>query len=267
MEMNFDERLNPDRSDYDTLWEHVVRYAYACSQVDGLSVLDLACGDGYGTYSISLRAANVIGMDLDPMAVGMARKKYGVDCRVGSAEKIPMPAGSIDCVVSFETIEHVEDAPAFLREVHRVLKPGGKFILSTPNRKFYHAGTTANPFHLREYDLTEICGLVSQLFNVSKVFGQSFRKSPLDWIEEKMDRISDGLGGLFHKQVTRRLRNRYTPGVITTSETEMQGFIQAIPTRHRSFIWWFNRLGLRRVDLDSNPVCMYFVLVAHKPAG
>lgn len=264
MDKASDERLTPDQSDYDTLWEHVARYAYACSQVGGLSVLDLACGEGYGTYSMSLRAENVIGIDVDQLAVEMARKKYGVDCRVGCAEKIPIPSNTIDCVVSFETIEHLADAPAFLQEVSRVLKSGGNFILSTPNRNCYHAKTAANPYHLKEYDLNEICGLVAPLFTVTMVYGQSFQRSPMDWIEEKLACISGGLSSLVRNQVTRRLRNRYTPGVITTSEVDMRNFIEAIPTRHRWFTWWFNRLGLRRVDLNSNPKCTYFVLVAHK---
>ncbi len=264
MTIDSDERLVPEKTDYETLWEHVARYAFACKAVGRSSVLDLACGDGYGTLALSKSAASVIGVDADELTVELAISKYGLDYRVGNAEKIPVPNASVDYVVSFETVEHLEDAPAFMLEAFRVLKNGGKFILSTPNKNVYHAGETANQFHTKEYNLDEVFGLLRPRFNIFGIYGQSFPQSPLDRFEEKIGRLSAGLRKHFHKHFTERLRNRYTPGVDTTSTINLSRFIESIPTLHRTFIWRINRVGLRPIKPGKNLKCKYFVVVAQK---
>src|SRR5207249_9324746 len=101
-------------------------------------VLDIACGEGYGSAALARAgAASVVGVDISAEACEHARRKYGVDARVGRADRIPLPAGSIDVIVSFETIEHVERPESFLNECVRVLAPGGALILSTPNREAF----------------------------------------------------------------------------------------------------------------------------------
>src|SRR6202043_1124076 len=71
---------------------------------------------------------------------------------------IPLPDRSVDVVVSFETIEHVEKPAAFLRECARVLVPEGLLIVSTPNRPVYTGGAASNPFHRIEFDEREFLG-------------------------------------------------------------------------------------------------------------
>lgn len=259
-----DERLVPERSDYETLWEHVARYAFACRIVKGLTALDIASGEGYGTYALSKSATSVIGVDIDEPSVERAREKYGLDYRVGTANKIPVVDASVDCVVSFETLEHLEDALAFLREVHRVLKPGGRLLLSTPNRHVYHAGVSANEYHVREYSLPEVCTLLGPGFSIAQAYGQSFSACPFDKLEGGIARISPWLRARFHQNVTSRLRSRFTPGVTTTSADELQNFIELIPSFHRSFLWWINRVGLRKIKVRDNSACAYFVVVAVK---
>jgi ubiquinone/menaquinone biosynthesis C-methylase UbiE len=264
MNEHADERLVPEISDYATLWEHVARYALACQYVAGKSVLDIASGEGYGTYALSQTAENVVGVDVDEESVVRAQRKYGLDYRIGNAEQIPLANSSVDCVVSFETLEHLQDASNFVSEVRRILKPNGTFLLSTPNKDVYHSGTTSNPYHTREYSLEELLGMLNPSFTVASVFGQGFSASPIDHIERWIGFVSKGLQSGFHNFITRRLRNRYTPGVITTSPTDLRNFIESIPTFHRSFLWWFHRACLRRVSANQNLGCTYFLVVAFK---
>ena len=92
------------------------------------------------------------GIDISLEACEHAHRKYGVDARIGSAEAIPLPDRSIDMVVSFETIEHVDCPADFLRECARVLVPEGMLIISTPNRPVYSGDGRQNPFHRVEFD-------------------------------------------------------------------------------------------------------------------
>ena len=100
-------------------------------------------------------ALSTIGIDLSPEVCDHARRKYGLDARPGDARAIPLPDRSIDVVVSFETIEHVDDPAAFLGECARVLVPEGMLIVSTPNRPVYSGEATQNPFHRIEFDEEE----------------------------------------------------------------------------------------------------------------
>ena len=91
--------------------EHVHRYLIARELVPGKRVLDIACGEGYGSAILSAAAAHVTGVDISPEAVAHASSKYArsnlVFC-LGSCEAIPLEDHSVDVVVSFETIEHIE---------------------------------------------------------------------------------------------------------------------------------------------------------------
>jgi len=146
------ERMVPESSDSLTFWEHVYRYAFASCFVKGKRVLDIACGEGYGAAALQgAGAAQVIGVDISEVACLHARDKYKIDARPGTAEQIPLADSSTDVVVSFETIEHVDNPGRFLDECLRVLIPGGLLIISTPNRGVYaYAGGVPNPYHRSE---------------------------------------------------------------------------------------------------------------------
>jgi 2-polyprenyl-3-methyl-5-hydroxy-6-metoxy-1,4-benzoquinol methylase len=135
---NSGERMVPELSGGLTFWEHVYRYAFASDFVKGKNVLDIACGEGYGS-AVLLRAAakNVIGIDISESACLHTRQRYGIDARVGSAENIPLPNNSVDIIVSFETVEHVPNPGRFLDECARVLVASGILVISTPNKEVY----------------------------------------------------------------------------------------------------------------------------------
>jgi ubiquinone/menaquinone biosynthesis C-methylase UbiE len=164
--------------------EHLERYRFASQFVTGKSVLDIACGVGYGSRMLlDAGAASVIGVDLGNAMIESAQQNYqtkNLQYIVGDITTFG-EAASCDIVISFETIEHINDYRAALRNLYRILKPGGTLILSTPNRSMSWRPVKTindkprNPYHVREFSLDEIVETVSQAgYRISKyeVFGQ-----------------------------------------------------------------------------------------------
>jgi ubiquinone/menaquinone biosynthesis C-methylase UbiE len=167
------ERMIPEAADGSTFWEHVQRYRFALPYLQQRRVLDIACGEGYGTAAIAAGgAAETVGVDISPESCAHATAKYGIDARVGSAESIPLPSASQDAIVSFETIEHLQSPDLFLNECHRVLTPGGRLIISTPNRPVYHQHSPHNAYHHHEMTLHEFKLALQQKFEILALFGQ-----------------------------------------------------------------------------------------------
>jgi oligosaccharide repeat unit polymerase len=139
--------------------EHYARYLWASRLVRG-SVLDVACGTGYGARLLA-RRANVLGLDRDRGAVEQARTRARGWFSVAEVPPIPIRAHAFDFVVSFETLEHIQDDAEFVREIARVLHPGGKLLLSTPNAGLSDENETpVNPWHVREYTWASLTALL-----------------------------------------------------------------------------------------------------------
>jgi 2-polyprenyl-3-methyl-5-hydroxy-6-metoxy-1,4-benzoquinol methylase len=171
---NNGERMVPEVSGGLTFWEHVYRYAFASDFVKGKHVLDIACGEGYGS-AVLLRAGaqNVVGIDISESACLHARQKYGIDARVGSAENIPLPNNSVEIIVSFETVEHVPNPGRFLDECARVLVAGGILVISTPNKEVYTDNLgERNPHHHSEMTEQEFISALHQRFRHIRVYTQ-----------------------------------------------------------------------------------------------
>ncbi|MHB8123081.1 MAG: class I SAM-dependent methyltransferase [Desulfuromonadaceae bacterium] len=156
--------------------EHKHRYFMAQQLAKGKTVLDIACGEGYGTALLSEVADRVIGVDIEPTVVAHAAKKYqgkNITFVAGSCSGIPLISCSVDLVVSFETIEHDDDHTKMMAEIARVLKPEGILILSSPNKKEYSdIPHYANPYHKKELTFDELSTLLSQHFQNILVYGQ-----------------------------------------------------------------------------------------------
>jgi len=153
--------------------EHIVRYSSVLDCVKGKKVLDIASGSGYGTALLASSASHVVGVDVDKDAVQYAKSNYqlkNVDFILGSGVKIPLKDDTFDVVVSFETIEHIEDYRTFLSEVKRVLKPDGLFILSTPNDAEF---PESNHFHVHEFEQAELEKVVKKYFKNFKTHLQA----------------------------------------------------------------------------------------------
>lgn len=164
---NTGERLMTDNQTH-TAIEHLHRYALAKELAAGIDVLDIACGEGYGSYLLADCAKSVLGVDVAADAIAHAATKYqrsNLRYVHGSATSVPLQDDSVDLVVSFETLEHLREHDDMLAELRRVLRPGGRVIISSPDRRFYSEATGhKNPFHLRELSCDEFCGLLARFF-------------------------------------------------------------------------------------------------------
>ena len=149
-------------------FEHFHRYCLARDLCLGLDVLDVASGEGYGSAILAGVARSVTGVEIDVTSVRHAEESYRLDnlrFLQGNALDLPLEDASVDVVVSFETLEHVREHESFVSEVRRVLRPGGTFIVSSPDRATYSArGEHFNEFHLLELTKAEFAALLSAHF-------------------------------------------------------------------------------------------------------
>jgi 2-polyprenyl-3-methyl-5-hydroxy-6-metoxy-1,4-benzoquinol methylase len=147
--------------------QHQKRYQFAKKYIKGKNVLDIACGLGYGSYEIAMWGAKkVIGMDIDMHSINSAKKNYknnNLAFLVGNAESIPLKSNYMDVVISYETIEHLTNPKAFIKEIKRILNKDGILILSTPNKEISYGD---NPYHLKEYSLHELTVLLAEFSNL-----------------------------------------------------------------------------------------------------
>jgi SAM-dependent methyltransferase len=142
---------------------HEVVYRRLAGHCAGRDVLEAGCGEGYGADLIADVARSVIGLDYDELTVAHVRARYPrVDIRHGNLAALPLPDASVDVVVNFQVIEHLWDQPQFIAECARVLRQGGRLLMSTPNRITFSPGrdTPVNPFHTRELNAEELTELV-----------------------------------------------------------------------------------------------------------
>lgn len=154
-----------------TYWaiEHLHRYGLAQKFIKDKHVVDIACGDGYGSYLMSKYASNVVGIDILLEAVNHAKNHYqacNLEFIQGSAYNIPLKDKSIDVVVSFETIEHHDRHQQMMTEVLRILKDDGLLIISSPDKLNYSDKPKyKNPFHVKELYFHEFKYLIQNNFS------------------------------------------------------------------------------------------------------
>ncbi|MBM7322291.1 class I SAM-dependent methyltransferase [Agrobacterium pusense] len=156
--------------------EHEHRYRMCIDAVKGKKVLDIACGEGFGSALLSKSAEFVFGVDIDADAVKHASTTYtseNVAYLQGSCSQIPLDDCSVDVVVSFETIEHHDEHEQMMVEIRRVLKPGGALIISSPDKKTYtDARNFKNKFHVKELYYHEFQELLDKHFKHVTILGQ-----------------------------------------------------------------------------------------------
>jgi SAM-dependent methyltransferase len=208
------ERTLPDVPE-ENYWfrRHLAVYEWIGARVHGRRVVDLACGEGYGSAVLARTAASVVGVDANPEAFAHAAAKYTGD-RVGfERNMVELWHGDVDCVVFLQTIEHIPDPDAMLAHIRELIGPTGVAYVSTPNVLTLApkgAERSGNPWHVREYRPHEYRALCERhfarvdllgLFHARKLraHGLALR---LGW-----DRVHSALG------LTRAFYDRFVPAI------------------------------------------------------
>jgi len=197
---------------------HLAVYECIAARVAGGAVLDMACGEGYGSEVLARAAASVVGVDGNPEAHEHAKLRYtgpNVTFEWGAVETYGEPA-TFDAVVFLQTIEHVIDPPAVLSHFRRILKPGGTAYVSTPNvLKLAPAGQAKsdNPWHLREYRVGEFTDLCRGTFDSVEMLGV-FHARKLRVHELALRLGWDSVHT--HLHVTDRFYDWFTPAIATS---------------------------------------------------
>ncbi len=149
--------------------EHLHRYSAVLSLIRDKVVLDIACGEGYGSNLMADYAREVVGVDISAGVISEASQKY---CRqnlkfiAGKVEAIPLPDNSVDAIVSFETLEHHAKHHEMFREIKRVLKKDGFMVMSTPDRRVIDTWEGhRNIYHVKELYTEEFKSLVESYFS------------------------------------------------------------------------------------------------------
>ena len=171
--------LGKTESDEGSIREHLNRYTFALERMpEHAVVVDAACGTGYGSEMLAKKAEKVFGLEISDHALEWARshhQKPNVEYIAADLNKtLPIPSESCDLVVSFETLEHVENQKNMLSEFKRILKPGGALIISSPDREIItEKAHTDNKFHIHELSKKESVELFRSYFTLEAMYGQT----------------------------------------------------------------------------------------------
>jgi len=208
------ERTLPDVPE-ENYWyrRHLVVYEWIAARTVGKRVVDMACGEGYGSEVLSRGAASVVGVDANPEAHEHARLRYVRQNLRFERDLVETFSEPCDAVVFLQTIEHVQNPGEILEHFKAMLAPGGVAYVSTPNLLTL-AGPgrekSDNPWHVKEYRAHEFRALCEAHFGQVELWGLFHaRKLVLHAAALKLgwDRVHRALG------ITRAFYDRFTPAI------------------------------------------------------
>lgn len=177
------ERVSRDVTDNFVFQRSKLAYVEAAKRVQG-RVLEIGTGTGYGIDIIAPMCSRFVTMD-KTRSEELGAMPANVEFKEGVVPPLPFADESFDCVVSFQVIEHIERDKEFVREVRRVLKKGGKFIVSTPNRPM---SLTRNPWHVREYNAEQFSALLSE-FSAVEAMGVGGNERVWSYYEKNRESV------------------------------------------------------------------------------
>ncbi len=210
------ERTLPDVPE-ENYWyrRHLVVYEWIAERVHGLRVLDMACGEGYGSDVLARRAQSVVGVDANPEAHEHARLRYVRENLTFARGLVETYASPCEAVVFLQTIEHVGNPDEVLDRFRALVGPGGVVYLTTPNvLTLAPAGAekSSNPWHIKEYRPEEFRALCARHFSSVAVLGlfHARKLAAHAWaLRLGWDAVHARLG------VTKAFYDRFTPAIDT----------------------------------------------------
>lgn len=173
------ERIDPKTELSGVVAHHLTKYKFASGVIGPGRVLDVGCGLGYGTAALCSSDRVVIGIDISPDAIAIAKSRYpedGLTFQQADGQVLPFSGDSCCAVVCLEAIEHFREPVRHVVEVARVLKSSGIYVLSTP-RPGTGGAPELNPFHHHEFTDEDLSALLSQHFRDVTLFGQRRRQN------------------------------------------------------------------------------------------
>ena len=177
--MNTAERVSREMSDNFVFQRALLAYHAAAQRIGG-DVLEIGTGAGYGIEVVAPHARSFITVDKFAPAAELMRHPH-VEFHQAVVPPLAFAANSFDFVISFQVIEHVKQDIELVREVKRVLKPGGKFIVTTPNAPM---SLTRNPWHVREYTAEQLRRLLAARFSEIETLGVFGNEKVMDYYAE-----------------------------------------------------------------------------------
>ena len=174
------ERVCAEASDNFVFQRSLLAYHAAAERIDG-DVLEIGTGSGNGVEVIAPHARSFVTLDKHVPEAGSLPCLPHVRYMQATVPPLPFADGSFDFVISFQVIEHIRRDMDFVREVHRVLRPGGQFIVTTPNAPM---SLTRNPWHVREYTAEQLRRLLAARFSEIETLGVFGNEKVMDYYAE-----------------------------------------------------------------------------------
>jgi 2-polyprenyl-3-methyl-5-hydroxy-6-metoxy-1,4-benzoquinol methylase len=183
--MSSHERALKDEANNVTFQRCQYAYEWCIPYITGKKVLDTGCGLGYGASYMAPHTFNITGIDYDKEVIERNKNEYSnvtnLDFIQGAIPPLPFRDSTFDVVTSYQFIEHIHHRKEFIKECLRVLKPGGKVLITTPNNK---RSLARNPFHVHEYTFDEMKSEVSLFTKKFELLGLNANDKVRKYYEE-----------------------------------------------------------------------------------
>jgi ubiquinone/menaquinone biosynthesis C-methylase UbiE len=177
-----------DMSDNYVYQRSLLAYVEAAKIVSG-NVLEIGTGSGYGIKIISAKADKFVTIDkFENESVQSLKETYSnvVFIKIDVPPLTGIADNSVDYVITFQVIEHIQNDKKFVNEIYRVLKNKGKLIVTTPNKKM---SITRNPWHIREYTIGELESLLKTKFQSVEKLGVSGNEKIMDYYNKNKQSV------------------------------------------------------------------------------
>lgn len=196
------ERIDPFEREDRFCLDHLLRYLWARNSVEEKTVLDVACGSGFGTALLAeANADQIVGVDVDVDSIQSCKERFNdpnirfINGNVENLEKLGI--GPFDIVTCFETIEHVEDPEAAIRSIKSVMGAEGILMGSVPGETDWDE---ANEFHLQHFDQSRMLNLLKRNFKNIRMYRQQFHLSSV------IEKIDDEVPPVINRETSEQLR-------------------------------------------------------------